>query len=444
MKISLLPFIIVSHTVLWHSCRALGVPFGQHDDGSLAQIPSFLGPPSAETDDQQIKSFLRHSRMSRLLLQEQDGGECPDFVNAGIVYQQTVLGPANASDSLFNNIKLPNNESLDVTLLADYLIFPLYIDQSEPTFVQENQYFGRNGEVTNVVMQQHNHLTVFWNLPASAPVFVVGVHSEALQDTTMLPESVRVCCIRLYGYDPESLTNATLNQLADEVRTAIEEEVPGHYSNPGLTLMAFYWHHPEFAGYEDASVISMDDGLLELSEAMGMSKEVGASILHAWLFSFHNQFVLDLEDNDGNLTKYEESTGVCLTTELEANAMTGYALAHNQGGNWSVDMLQHASHFLYWNGDCEVEDECHLGTPSQNECATAWGADEGLHALGDPASMREFRELFRQNLDLILALDPSVCNLTDSAASTTSASGERSCSGAMAAFVMLALAFLLS
>jgi hypothetical protein len=83
---------------------------------------------------------------------------------------------------------------------------------------------------------------------------------------------------------------------------------------------------------------------------------------------------------------------------LKSDAMPAYPLAHKQGLNFEVDLLVQVAKSASAVGNCEYSRE-------QRQCATLWGADDGLDMTGDPVSM--------QNLDLILALDQCVCSLTD-------------------------------
>jgi hypothetical protein len=92
--------------------------------------------------------------------------------------------------------------------------------------------------------------------------------------------------------------------------------------------------------------------------------------------------------------------------------MAAFALAHEQGRNFEIQLLRDAAKAGNAVGDCDVNEDDHHGTPEQRECAVLWGADEGLDMTGNPVTMREFRALFLGALDMILALDPSVCSAT--------------------------------
>lgn len=401
-----------------------------------------------------FRIFHRWRRTTQWLQQENE--ECgPKFVSNPDMYEASVLGPANANNSIFQNIRFPNNESLDPTRLAFFSLYPLYVFPSEP-FVPDDQRIGRNGEFTDVVRQQHELLTAFWNMSLDAPILLLGLHSEPLQN--YLPDTVQTYYNSFYGHDSERLAVEALDDVVDDVRAAIEGELPGNYSNPALTQLAFFTYRLGVTGFENSSVMVFGDGLLDWVVSLGLSPWVGISFAHAHEFGHAVQSVVDLEESG---IADDNTADGSRRIELEADAMGAYALAHDQGGNWSVDLLVQASRLTFSRGDCKLDEVGHHGTPMQRECATRWGADEGLDMKGDPVSMREFRELFRQNLESILALDPLVCTLEEDSTSespalavspssptptpsSSSAGGERRCTTAVTLSVVnMALSLLL-
>ena len=462
-----LVFALGTGLIVCWSTGAVVVPIQVHDDdGRSGQHPS-LALPSADSTrkEDMFHSSLHRWRRTKRRVQQENEEDCgPNFVSNPDIYEASVLGRASANDSLFQNIQFPNNETLDLTQLAYYSLYPLYVFPSEPSvFVQEDQYIGRNGEFTDVIRQQHDLLIAFWNMTIDAPILLLGLHSELLQ--FYLPETVLTYYNSHYDQDSETLTDKELEEVVDDVRAAIEGELPGNYSNPALTQIAFFNYGLGVTGFEDSSVMAFGDGLIDWVASLGLPSRVGISFAHAHEFAHAVQFVVDLEDKDGNLSAFIESDIAeyntpegSRRTELEADAMGAYALAHDQGGNWSVGLLLQASRLTFSRGNCNVDEVGHHGTPLQRECATRWGADEGLDMIGDPVSMREFRELFRQNLESILALDPSVCTLDEDSASespsgvglpsnpapsSTSASGEKRRIKVVSLMVTLALSSVL-
>lgn len=372
----------------------------------------------------QHQSFPSGSRLLDPLskyLRRLQGDEC---VVIGIDFVFEVLGPSLAEDSLFWNVEYPGGIAfdeegeplkVDLSQLTLETLYPLYINPATPTFVQEDQYFGHNGEYTVELLNQHTLLKEFWKTDERGPpILLIGLHSERLGD--LLPEAVEESFLT-EGYDPFVWTKAESTQVVQEIRTAIEEELPQQYANPFLTFEAFTAGLP-ITGFEDSTTIVIGDGYLDYDEWLGLG-EIGNDITHAHEFAHAIQYIIDLEDAGGDPDQYELNTRDYDTAEgsrrleLEADAMAGYALAHERGRNFEVPLLVQVSRESFSSGDCEVEDPSHHGTPLQRECATLWGADEGLDMTGEPISIREFRALFLENYERILALDPAVCKLSE-------------------------------
>jgi hypothetical protein len=160
----------------------------------------------------------------------------------------------------------------------------------------------------------------------------------------------------------------------------------------------------------------LGDGILDFTDSLGLG-EVGPDYIHAHEFGHAIQFIMDLENVSGDIEAYIEiedaySPADDRRNELEADAMAAYALAHEQGRNFELQLLRDAAKAGNAVGDCDVNGDDHHGTPEQRECAVLWGADEGLDMMGNPVTMRQFRTLFLGALDMILALDSSVCSAT--------------------------------
>lgn len=348
------------------------------------------------------------------------------------------LGNASAPDSLYRTIEY---DSIKVLVIKGFLglgssfqNLPVRVGElanaltmldlwliGYSTDEQEDQYFGRNGEYTTELINQHALLTQFWRMENEPPVLLVGLHSDRLSDVNASERAVFAQAVLVVSDDATNIPDEELTDIANMVRLAIDTELPDTYSNPVLSFNAYAAPRFQTKGYENSSVITIGDGILDYAESLGYG-EVGSDCIHAHEFGHALQFVMDLEDVGGDYTKFvirRQRTASPETTrqyELEADAMAAYSLAHPQGRNLPVSVLVEASKTKYSVGDCSTNNVGHHGTPKQRECAVLWGADEGLDLTGDPISMRAFRELYLQNYERILALDPSVCSLSDDGA----------------------------
>jgi hypothetical protein len=344
------------------------------------------------------------------------------------------LGPSYAVDSLFNTAMLPYQLStpwssglldrelnVPIDSLAMYLNYGFLvgaISGVDPVpFVQKEESFGLDGKHTAELLSQHELLANFWKTTdkGQPPLLLVALHSDILQGNLE-------AAILLWLNDEDQLsridvTETDLILTATQVQEAIETELPDGYSNPNLSFNAYFLSNLGIPGMETSSGIFMGDGILVFGDYLGFDVVVN-DYTHAHEFGHWVQYIMDLEDSGNDLSIIykqllfrtpEENR----QSELEADAMAAYALAHEQGRNFDVGLLVQATKLAFAVGDCSTEVQNHHGTPKQRECAVKWGADEGLDMTGDPVSMREFRALFLANVDGILNLDPSMCTLTD-------------------------------
>ena len=367
----------------------------------------------------------------RLRVRHLAADECWNIPGSNIT-QQT-LGPSYDYDSLYNNVPFESvltgqtisddvdngsRNRLPINQLANLLVTEILLYSEAYRFVQENEYFGRNGEYTEEILSQHYLLIDFWQLPNDPPILLIGLHSEILQPEGNLEMAVAVLSY-LNGYQEDVVITEEVRIIAEQARLAIETELPNGYSNNDLTSEDGYFvANFGVIGYEDSSVIVAGDGALYFDVQLG-NGAAGSDIFHAHEFGHALQYILDLEDANGNIDVYldkyfnNRSPESSRYSELEADAMAAYALAHERGRNFTVSLLLEATKSAFAIGDCEYDADDHHGSPKQRECATKWGADEGLDMVGTPLTPRAFRDLFLQSYEKILALDSTVCQLTD-------------------------------
>jgi hypothetical protein len=403
--------ILVSLLFLVYSFTALECDETYHlQSGAKRRYPSLI---------------IKHQRERRLRVRQLAADECWNIPGSNIT-QQT-LGPSYDNDSLYNNVLFESaitgvdngsTQILPINILANLLVEEILLYSDTYKFVQENEYFGRYGEYTEEMLSQHQLLIDFWQLTNDPPILLIGLHSEILQPEGNLEMAVAVLSY-LNRYQDDIVITDKVQLVAAQARFAIETELPNGYSNNDLTYDDGYFF-PNFGviGYEDSSAIVAGDGALYFDVQLG-NVAVGSDIFHAHEFGHALQYILDLEDVNGDVDVYLDnyvnhiSPESSRYSELEADAMAAYALAHKQGRNFPLSLLFEATKSAFAIGDCAYDSDEHHGTPKQRECATKWGADEGLDMIGTPLTPREFRILFRQSYEKILALDSTACQLTD-------------------------------
>jgi hypothetical protein len=327
------------------------------------------------------------------------------------------LGPSWYAGSLFQNVFLAS-ERVDIRSLAhsllEYKLNTAYCVHS----VQENQYFGLNGEYTHELMAQHKRLIEFWNVVGPL-VLLVGLHSDSLQVQDNTVHAVAFWANDMGYTTIYNITDEEIMAAADSVRTAIETELPNGYANSALTFSGYHVTLKNVVSgrYLNKAEVVIGDGFLNYFVSQGL-QDVGSNVLHAKLFSGVLQSILELDDVGGNYDAYlanmaNRSPKANRRLSLETDAMAAYALAHQKGRNFDLDKLIQVAAAASALGDCNADYIYDKGTPEQNSCASLWGANEGYNVAGNPVSVREFRDRFSQTFDLILTQDPSVCNITD-------------------------------
>jgi hypothetical protein len=372
-----------------------------------------------------------HHQLHPIQLEQQRrlaSDECLNIPGANFTHD--ILGPSFDENSLYNNVSFQSvmtgrsinqdtdtQETLPIYALANILLEEILRNDDAYEFVQEKEYFGRNGEFADEMLYQHQLLIDFWQV--SGPrILLIGVHSEILEPEGNLELAVAILS-HINQYQSDTSITDKVQEVASNARFAIETELLDGYSNYDLTADDGYFV-PNFGvlGYEDSSVIVAGDGALQFDVALG-HRAIGNDIFHAHEFGHALQHILDAEDITGTydrtIDRFYKNVSPESTRyfELEADAMAAYALAHKQGRDLPISLLIEATKSAYALGDCAYTSNDHHGTPKQRECATKWGADEGLDMIGTPLTPRQFRDVFFNDYEKILALDATACNLSD-------------------------------
>jgi hypothetical protein len=122
--------------------------------------------------------------------------------------------------------------------------------------------------------------------------------------------------------------------------------------------------------------------------------------------------------------------------ELMADALSGYFLAHDYGGNMRAAEITNFHQAAFSTGDCSVEDnDDHHGLPLQRQCAAIWGAslaasqegDEIISGTSPILDPQVFVNIFNYAYEDMLKLDAKTCTLIlekdETETTTTSPSG---------------------
>lgn len=269
------------------------------------------------------------------------------------------------------------NNSADLIPTYDALVF-----QTDDT----PQYFGYNGEYTQVMQKTHKDVKRFWDI-FSDDIQLIGMHGTMVQD---VERSAAVYASPLVFNLPPALATA----LAEENREALlASEVLDGGNHPLFSFNAFAFSGPQF-GIPDKIV--MGDGILEGYRVVGLD-DVAPQGVYAHEFAHHIQFENGYFDESIPGSVNPDDAEETRYTELMADAMAAYYLTHKRGAAMNQKRVEEFLQVFFQIGDCAFTDPNHHGTPLQRMAAAQFGFAEAKAAQkqGHILPSDEFHDRFR-------------------------------------------------
>ncbi|WP_282133564.1 hypothetical protein [Cellulophaga baltica] len=268
-----------------------------------------------------------------------------------------VVTPSECAPTLFNTVIDESVSSNIDALGAEW--YELYAEMNFYYSLTDTseQYFGANGEYTNLVSKITRGLEGFWNM--SNEVSVRGQHNSTLNDSS------KVIDILTFWY---GLPEEEAAIYADYFINVVNAESTFLIESP---LVSFDGFAIALEGQLDqGDIIVIGDGLIELAAEAGVdSKVVWSGIMaHEWghQIQFNNRdwYPNGAADNAPEATR---------TTELEADFFTGYYLTHKRGGTYNWKKTEEFLSLFFNIGDCSFTSDGHHGTPAQRMEAAKQG-----------------------------------------------------------------------
>jgi len=289
-------------------------------------------------------------------------------------------------------------------------VYKHYVDNSH-----HDEYFV-NTHQTSELQRRHDDAISFWteadidNTLNTQDVLLLSMHGHDLQDDSKLIPTI----LRIFDFDDMSDVTA----FAAEVKTLIEA-LPSGYDNPILTMNAVAtrstYQRGSYGGHDDPNrrikdSVILGDGVLQYLLESGLDSS-GIDFVYAHEFGHHLQF--QMEDAVlGTNVNYDDRK-----RELMADALGGYFLTHDMGGDMTSHEIGIFNQVAYGTGDCKMDSEDHHGTPKQRQCAAIWGASKANKAAAggngnvpvlDP---EDFVRSFNDEYEGILRLKAGQCTL---------------------------------
>ena len=254
----------------------------------------------------------------------------------------------------------------------------VYLNRYAPFLPIGDQYFGKDGEHTQLVQRLIKDLERFWDLDKEIKVY--GQHNETLNNRDKL--------IDILWYLIEDVEEKEhLIPLADEIlyNNSISPVLP---ESPFISSDGYASHNGS---------IVVGDGLIQLFAETGLEEEiVWVGILsHEWAHQIQFQH-LDL----WYPLPFENPAERTRTLELEADFFSGYYMTHKRGATYNWKRAEEFFELFYQAGDCSFEFEQHHGTPLQRKQASYEGflLAETAKKKGHILSPGELHEFFQQKV----------------------------------------------
>ena len=312
-------------------------------------------------------------------------------------------------------IELDGYNYVDVNNKLNFLLtYPQEILIIYNAFYRHNSsdnYIGRNGEHTKELLERHKKNQAFWALESSSGysmgmnvIDLRGMHGADLTHTDNIISALQQ---EYYISFDEAF------ELVRYTQGMIETYAPGGYNNPLFTANALALEGCEI---DSEPMIMIGDGILEFYHQEGLERD-GPDFIHAHEYGHHVQFATKIMSTCSQQRKSIESTR---RTEMMADAFAAYFLAHDRGGNMTLQHIQELQEIALMAGGCPYEgDIASHGTPNQRECATRWGAFQavGNDKKHEVINITNFKERFGSVLPKIEQLNNSYCHPYDNNAS---------------------------
>ncbi|MBX0331950.1 hypothetical protein K3G39_01725 [Pontibacter sp. HSC-14F20] len=213
------------------------------------------------------------------------------------------------------------------------------------------QYFGANGEYTNLMVKRQRELEKFWNMPNQ--IRVNGQHTATLNNRERLAD--------LYVL-ANGLTRDQAYVIADQLLAinTFSDQLP---ESPFFAADGF--------ATTFRNLIVIGDGLVEMISEAGIEQDIvwTGILAHEWAhqIQFKN---MNAWYPQGTFASLPESTRY---TELEADFLAAYYMTHKRGATYNSKRVAQFYELFFEIGDCGFEEDSHHGTPKQRMAAAELG-----------------------------------------------------------------------
>jgi hypothetical protein len=252
-----------------------------------------------------------------------------------------------------------------------------------------NQYFGINGEYTQILTKTFKDLKRFWNIQTD-DIVMVAMHGSTLRDREKLIKTYMNAFVGIDQELAENLADGVLALLANYPQLRNGDHPLFTFNSVSIPPLDF-----PGIGLLPPKIV-MGDGIMQGFTAIGFGDVAPQAIL-AHEYGHQIQFQLGINTDELTAEASRE-------TELMADAYSAYYLSHARGAALQWKRVKEFLQVFFNIGDCQITTPGHHGTPDQRMAAAEWAYNlaNDTQKQGLILSSQQFTALFEAALPQIL------------------------------------------
>jgi hypothetical protein len=255
----------------------------------------------------------------------------------------------------------------------------------------EEYVFGGSQPQTDEFKNHFSAMKSFWAAESDTEdVLLKSFSGQMLNNTDLMVYTY----VEIFGLEEEYAS-----AIVRYVQWSIENDprLAGlGYDSPLWSLNAFAVHFLEQWDYPDQIIYG--DGMLDFAEYIDV-EDAGPD------FFLSHEFAHLLQYNLGGVISAERTAESTRHSELMADALSAYYLAHEDGAFLRDGAIEELTVAAFSTGDCDFDRSSHHGTPNQRKGAAAYGAALATEDQSTILSPKGFVDRFDADYVILIAPD---------------------------------------
>lgn len=236
----------------------------------------------------------------------------------------------------------------------DFDLTNYYLDlhRKYVTHYRGDNYYGENGEYTQLAKKRIKELTRFWNLNRN--IVLNGQHTVSLNDREILTDMIE-------SFDRSVRNRDEAYAKADEL-LQINSLSPNMPESPYFAMEAFTLSN---------GLLVIGDGLIESLVEAGIDGDIAFTgiLSHEWWHQVQYEYAGSWPE----LNEFTEPGERSRFIELEADFAAAYFMTHKRGATYNWKRIEEFFRLSFNVGDCLTGSDEHHGTPQQRLDAARLG-----------------------------------------------------------------------